>query len=299
MLGLLLLTSLLHFTVTLIEVNDNMKSFSHAKKAAFCFAGKEINLFEHVTGPGVITEQWFAGENCLNNNTIVRYYIDGDRDPTIETNLYMLHGIGFYDASSTKIPPWGTKRIGRTAINGGLYNTIEIPFQKSIRIAFVSKTNGSWWYIVRGVENYPVVVGQLKLPHNAKLVLHKLEHIVLSPLSYINLATSNKNGLLFMIVLAAESVDMTYLEGCFRWVSANQTTQYLSSGTEDMFLSAYYFNNGIFHTDHSGLTYLKRPTAMSAYKFFEDDPILFKNSFNLVWRAGEVCNVYVYNQTCI
>jgi len=30
---------------------------------------------------------------------------------------------------------------------------------------------------------------------------------------------------------------------------------WLSSGTEDFFLSAYYFDAGVYHTENSGLTY--------------------------------------------
>ena len=54
-----------------------------------------------------------------------------------------------------------------------------------------------------------------------------------------------------------------------------------------MFLSAYYFNKGIFHGDHAGLTCKNFPGQMSAYKFFEDDPVLFSKSLKLIWRCGE------------
>lgn len=33
-------------------------------------------------------------------------------------------------------------------------------------------------YIVRGVENYPVILGDLQLPASARLKLHKIENIV-------------------------------------------------------------------------------------------------------------------------
>ena len=54
------------------------------------------------------------------------------------------------------------------------------------------------------------------------------------------------------------------------------------------FLSAFYFNEGNFYSDNSGLTYFERLGAMSAYKFFETDPILFLKSFRLTWRSGEL-----------
>ena len=96
-------------------------------------------------------------------------------------------------------------------------------------------------------------------------------------------------GALFQVTLAASSSDFTYLEGCVRaFIDGNNTTTFLSSGTEDFFLSAFYYNSGLFHSDNSGLTYKADPGTMSAYKFFEDDPVLFSKSFRLRWRCGEV-----------
>ena len=55
----------------------------------------------------------------------------------------MMHGMGFYNKTQK---PWGTKRIGFLAEDGedGLYNKTRFPFQKSIRITFI--TNGDCVY---------------------------------------------------------------------------------------------------------------------------------------------------------
>lgn len=304
----------------------NMKTFSHAIKAAYCHKGQEIELFRHDSGPGMITEQWFTGGQCFGPNTIVRYFIDGDKKPTIEMNLYVGHGIGFVSSSDgfnqssedmdkfklkerfqkskdqesnrqfheglggDSTVPWGTRRIGHLAKGGGLYNTIRMPFQKSIRITFTSTVDqGYYWYIIRGSENYPLIIGDLELPKTAKLKLYKLEDLTIFPLQYVTMASSsNSSGLLYQVTLAGSSVNFHYLEACFRArVDDEDNLQYLSSGTEDFFLSAYYYNGGQFHTSHSGLTYFKNPGTMSAYKFFEDDPVMFTKSFKLLWRCGE------------
>jgi len=272
-----------------IIYNEKMKSFSHAKKAGYCYAGNEYPLFEYKNGPGVITEQWYTSGPCFDTRTIIRYYIDGDTTPTIEGNLFMMHGIGFYNKT---LPAWGTKWIGHTAQDGSLYNTFRIPFQKSIRISYSSYGSGRYWYIVRGVENFPVVIGDITLPSNAKLVLHKVENKVFPRLTYVPLVTTLKSGLIFSVILRGESQNFFYLEGCFGTVftdADNKTvTNFLSSGTEDMFLSAYYYNKGVFHTDDSGLTYMKYPGTMSAYKFFHNDPVIMHGKFSLLWRVGEV-----------
>ena len=79
------------------------------------------------------------------------------------------------------------------------------------------------------------------------------------------------------------------MEGCFRAViDGDEKTTFLSSGFEDFFLSAYYFDRGVFHGDSSGLTYKSTDQGhIVAYKFFENDPLYFRNSTKLIWRNWE------------
>ena len=299
------------------EWPTNLKTFSHAIKGAYCNANQEIEIFKYSRGPAVITEQWYTGSACFGPSTIIRYYMDNDIKPYIEMNLYLAHGIGFVSnanenngtlkskmATSNKEEgagyktkfngddpgvPWGTKRIGHTARGGGLYNTIRLPFQKSIRITFETPYSGYYWYIVRGAENYPIKIGDLVLPKSAMLKLYKIENYKMQTSEYVVVAsTANKTGLLYKVTLAAISSDFNYLEACYRALIDDASDfQFLSSGTEDFFLSAFYYNAGLFHTDHAGLTFFKNPGTMSAYKFFEDDPVFFQKSFKLIWRCGE------------
>ncbi len=165
-----------------------------------------------------------------------------------------------------------------------------MPFQKSIRVTFISTVDqGYYWYIIRGSQNYPIIVGDLELPKTAKLKLYKIEDMTLYPLQYVVLAsTNNASGMLYQVTLAGSSSDFHYLEACFRAVVDDENDiQYLSSGTEDFFLSAYYYSAGQYHNSHAGLTFFNNPGTMSAYKFFEDDPVMFTKSFKLFWRCGE------------
>ena len=63
---------------------------------------------------------------------------------------------------------------------------------------------------------------------------------------------------------------------------------YLRGPKTSFFLLSTINYSGLFHSDNSGLTYKADPGTMSAYKFFEDDPVLFSKSFRLRWRCGEV-----------
>ncbi|XP_002164717.2 uncharacterized protein LOC100205240 isoform X1 [Hydra vulgaris] len=289
----LILATLCHISEN-IKYNNKWKSFSYAKKGGKCYKGEETTLIVHENGPGVITEQWFAGDDCLSADSTIRYYIDGEDSPSIEANLNMLHGIGLFGdefinknkSLNNLEAAWGTKWIGYTAQNGGYYTTMRFPFQHSIRITFIPQRSLYYWYIARGVEHYPLIIGDIQLPSKSRLVLQKTVKS-LKHLDYVSLASSRKEGLLFMVTLATSSTNFYHLEGCFRIVVNHKPVSFLSSGTEDMFLSAYYYNKGVFHTDHSGCTYLKSPGSMSAYKFFVDDPVFVYDGFHLVWRSGE------------
>ena len=287
---ILLLVCLLQETWAQVYVNSNMKSFSYAIKHGFIQANVEKTLYEHNSGqPGVITEQWFTGRLTMNQDTRIRIYIDGEMEASLDFNLFLAHGLGFAESDDLRNIPWGTRRIAHAA-DGGIYNTIRIPFSKSFRVTATDPDSDYFWYFIRGVENYPVVLGDLILPPHTKLKLYKHEDVHLKPLEFLRLAqVNNSAGALFMVTLAANSSHLGFLEGCMRsYIDGGNRTTWLSSGTEDFFLSAYYFDKGLYHLDNAGLTYLDRNDSLvSAYKFFENDPLLFTKSFELWWRCSD------------
>ena len=275
-----------------VPVQADMKSFSSAIKDGEIIGGQEKVMYEHETGPGVVTEQWFTGTNVMDQDARIRIYIDGESVASLDFQLYLAHGIGFNNTFEDKYVPWGTKLFAHTASGGGLYNTFRIPFLKSFSVTFTHPKGGQFFYIVRGVENYPLVLGDLLLPKTSRLRLYKQTNVLLKPLEFITLAkVENSAGAVFMVTLAASSSDYNYLEACMRVVIDGGDTMFLSSGTEDFFLSAYYFNKGVHHYENAGLTSEEGTGTMSAYKFFERDPLLFTKSLELTWRCGETVGV--------
>ena len=272
-----------------------MQSFSSAIKGGTIDANVETTVFSYDEGvPGVITEQWYTG--CFDEKTIIKIYIDGETEASIDFKLLLGHGVGFTMAEENDNTPWNSRRISHQAANGGLFNTYQIPFTQSVNITITHWQTGVYWYIVRGSTYAPVVIGNgLQLPNhmgtnkNLRLKLYKNENVLLTPLEFITLANiTGTAGLLYQVTLEANSTDYNYLEACYRVkIDGSSNYQFLSSGTEDFFLSAYYFNRGLYHGDDAGCTYFDSKGAMSAYKFFENDPVLFTESFELVWRCGE------------
>ncbi|XP_019852024.1 PREDICTED: uncharacterized protein LOC109581954 isoform X2 [Amphimedon queenslandica] len=286
---LLLLLLLVGGVFSAVPVTPDMKTFSSAIKGGSLPANTEKTLYEHSTGQaGVITEQWFTGGGAMNEDTRIRIYIDGETTASIDFMLLLAHGIGGTEATEKGNIPWGTKRIAHAA-DGGIYNTYRIPFANSFKVTATHPNGGAFWYIIRGVENYPLILGDLLLPKTTKLKLYKNVGIVLKPLDFIALVDVNSTaGAVFQVTLSADSPDFNYLQACMRVaIDDSNSTMFLSSGTEDFFLSAYYFDGGLYHLDNSGLTLKEGRGQMSAYKFFENDPLLFSKSIKLSWRCGE------------
>lgn len=119
------------------------------------------------------------------------------------------------------------------ADTGGIYNTYRIPFGKGIRITmYRASGDGVFWYIVRGVTNYPLVVGDLQLPANTRLALYKNENVMLAPLQYLPLVNaSNTAGMVLQVTIQANSTDFNYLEACVRaYIDGDANPVFLSSG---------------------------------------------------------------------
>eukprot|EP01084_Bolivina_argentea_P116701 207301_1 len=286
-----------------IPVTNDMQSFTSALKGAHLTANQETIVYENTDGPGVITELWFTGG--FDENTILRIYVDDDytsKTAAIECKLYMCHNIGYTKQMEQKYTPWSTKRVGHQAYNGGLYNTYQIPFSKQVKVTLFQTKAVTFWFMARGVLNYPIILGNLQLPSNARLRLYKNEALVLQPLQMLTLANiTNTSGAVYQVFMSATpspgSTGYNYIEGCYRVKIDSNTInghpyQFLSSGVEDFYLSGFAFDRGVYHGDNSGCTYiLGGPSntmniTMAAYKFFENDPILFSDSISLMWKTG-------------
>eukprot|EP01084_Bolivina_argentea_P116703 207304_1 len=285
-----------------VPVTSDMRSFTSALKQVWINSSVEYTVYENTEGPGVITELWFTGD--VDENTILRIYVDDDyitKIPSIECRLYMCHNIGYTVAIEQQYIPWSTKRVGHQAAGGGLYNTYQIPFPSQIRITLEIVNKPAiydFYFMARGVLNYPLILGNLQLPSTARLRLFKNEDVILQPMEMLTLANiSNTSGALLQVFMAASATNFNFIEGCYRVKIDNNTInhhqyQFLSSGVEDMYLSGFAFDKGVFHGDNSGCTYIEGTPqnayniTMAAYKFFENDPILFSESINLLWKCG-------------
>lgn len=277
---------------------DSLRTFGTAGKEELLHPGEELSLFSH-QGEGCLTHMWFGGDWPGYEATRVRVYVDQETTPSIDMQLFAGHGIGWNDESA----PWGSERVGKTGQPSGLYNTHRIPFAKSIRVtgqlARTVVTPQPFWWIVRGVENLSVWLGHVQLPKSARLKLQVHENVMLDPLQMLEIGRSPAAGALYQVMLTVRSRNFSYLEAMLRaHIDGSTEPVMLSSGTEDYFLGTYYFNRGLYHLPLAGLTHKSQDPegncSFAAYRFHEEDPILFHRGFRLLWRNGEEKDGKVY-----
>lgn len=266
------------------------------KELSVIEAGKETVLFSY-KGKGSLTHMWFGGDWPDFGKTRIRIYVDDERQPSIDMEMALGHGIGFQDSSA----PWGIARIGTTGYPSGVYNTYKIPFGRNIRITArpVNSLQGKqcFWWIIRGVTNLPVQIGDVTLPDNARLKLYKNENYTARPLEEFALCSVKSPGALYQVTIAAKSSNYNYLEACMRaYIDGSEEPLMLSSGLEDYFLGTYYFNRGKYYTPVAGLTHKDDgDCSFSAYRFHEDDPIFFEQGLKLTCRCGEKIGEKVFS----
>ena len=271
---------------------------------------QELTTFQHncTSAPCTVTQIhvpsiYPSGTDAFNwENGRLRVYVDDAVAPSIDISLLELAHVGAQGAVNTLPPadgsPFGNDLFGKTARTGGVYSTMRIPFQKSIRTTIQappSATGSStYWFIIRGIEAMPITLGsELQLPDQASLHMWRNANATVMPLDYIRVASSPDTtaGAIVSMMFDGQSSDFNFLEACVRLYLDPQSSAkplFLSSGTEDMFLSASYYDEGMFKTSQSGVTYTNGSGGVAMFKRFDSrDYILFHTGFNMSWRNNE------------
>lgn len=274
-LQLLQLLLLNHFGLTNGSVgwplSAQTKTFSIAHKPGLGIKpGEELLLFNYsASAPGAhsVTQSWFTGSLPWPEfgDTLIRYYIDGENHPSIAMTINNLVGLGDANTSATHehVPaPWGNAHHGSVGVGGGRYTAIRIPFGSNLRVT-ASMSQGqsqtrSLYCMFRGLENFPVTLGGLQLPLNARLRSVSTRGRLLAPTEWTTLVNTSSQankgkggGALLMVMQTVKSGNSHCLEGT-HLATIDGVDTILSSGFEDYYLSGQYFDAGPFATAVSG-----------------------------------------------
>eukprot|EP00999_Lentomonas_sp_LEN2_P003011 NODE_868_length_1145_cov_111.340864_g826_i0.p1 GENE.NODE_868_length_1145_cov_111.340864_g826_i0~~NODE_868_length_1145_cov_111.340864_g826_i0.p1 ORF type:complete len:354 (+),score=69.83 NODE_868_length_1145_cov_111.340864_g826_i0:55-1116(+) len=287
---------------------DNTRTFGTAIKGG-ALNGTEQTVFEYTLKGklGVVNYIWVTGATP---NTRIRLYIDGETVPSLDFNFYEGTGIGWSNDTGR---PWGNAIMGKNAGHTS-YITYRIPFGEKIKITltyqppsqnladlaqpFDPATNHAFWFICRGLDfktPQPIEWGSggYTIPPTARLKLYKSAG-TLKPLEFTTLYDKPKqDGAVWMVFIQANSSDLNFLEACFRaYIGGATDPMFLSSGTEDFFNSAFYFDRGTFHDPLSGLSNKAKQGPgdqwrLGMYRTFDRDPLVFSDGLKLKWRNFE------------
>lgn len=195
---------------------------------------------------GVVTS-WWTGGATSDDSTTLRFYVDGEATASIVVDIANACGTAFGEESA----PWGTEWFGKGARTTGWWNSIPIPFQRSIVVTYSNPAATTTWLYVHGVESTTgfgcgMRFGALDVPWHARLQV-QVTRGTFAPLTYIDLAAmppatagGPTHSYLFKTFLAVDSANLNVLEGCFRAFNAfdNSTADgkwpgvLLATGTE-------------------------------------------------------------------
>jgi hypothetical protein len=159
---------------------------------------------------------------------------------------------------------------------------------------------GIIYYYCRGMTNFPLIVGDVQLPTEARLQLHQNIQVTVPPMGFLPLVPrlGNSSGMLFQVTLAAACPYIGFMEGMVRAhiddgnASGTNTSALppvmLSSGTEDYFEGANFFDTGLMQSPGAGVTWVSGsnpgPYTMGAYKHHVRDPVVWWDTFELTAR---------------
>lgn len=278
-------------------------------------------VLNYTVSPGashaVLHHFWATGPQFTIDRIWVSFFLDGELQPSISFQPGMVCGVGFPDLLAPEQLFSAGGLCGKGAAVGGFYNTIPIPFRRSVLVTVrpsgePQDGNCTWGYInLRGTENLPLVLPHsgIPLPQSARLQLWRNDWAVRQPLEYVNITSvgRGKQGVVFLTSLAVSAKPVGgsaagggYIEGCWQFYGTWNTSfpgLVVGTGVEDYFDSSYYFGADTFlkqgrlsSSPLSGLTVFDRSAdgqeRLSAYRVHAADPLAFTDGGRLVWQVG-------------
>ncbi len=256
------------------------------------------NTVAEVTGQsgGVIDMVWLAlavvGGNADARTYPIRITFDGAGTPqmfgTAGASLSSVFGTGYGTT-----PTYRNDRSGTTINNSTSWSAflkVPMPFNTGYKVEMFCSSTTGYTLMWGQVESS---VGYSAWPLNSAYRLNATvtTATVASATESTGLDSSADTVLAgWWHFLDGAGSDFHFLEGDYRiYYNGSGTAGYRSSGTEDEYLSSYYFNEGLFAFRNEGLLVLDSTNyRISAYKWF--DPLTAPrgtSELKLTWTNGD------------
>jgi hypothetical protein len=240
-----------------------------------------------IDGSGSIASLWFtvsSRDRYVLRNTILNIYWDGESKPSVDVPIGDFVGAGFgeYRHHSSML-------TGETS--GGYYCFIPMPFARSCRIEFVNLSSEPIrsLYAMVGYYVFDGGLDGCDVRFHAKW---RRENPTENGKPYTILEAEGSGfyvGTRLDMSPIKKDYGFTYLEGNFEFkVDGSEELSYGSTGTEDYFLSGWYFLHGVYTTATHGLLIKdERRYRISCFRYHVFDPIPFRRSISVRVHHGE------------
>jgi hypothetical protein len=236
-----------------------------------------------VEGPGIIVHMWVtiaSPDKYFLRRIVLRMYWDGEQNPSVEVPIGDFFGTGF------QYKQYVTPTLGMSS--GGYYSYFPMPFNKSARVEVVNETgmeiNSFYYHIDYHKLNEPL--------DPAMAYFHAQWHREhrCDPAKNYTILEAEGEGHYVGTNMSMQSYEkgLQYLEGDeMVYVDGEKKPSLYGTGTEDYFISGWYFNRGEFAAPYHGLI-LKNDSLsrIAVYRFHLLDAIPFKNSIRFTIEHG-------------
>lgn len=254
--------------------------------------GERLEIFR-CDEPGVVVSLWMtinAYDRYFLRRIILRAYWDGEGEPSIEAPVgdFFLQGHRAYTPRPSLAANAFSLPLGLSS--GGLYCYFPMPFEKArieVENAGVEEV-GSLYYIIGYYTGVDVSgMGRFHAVwHRERRVEPGKPYTILRARGrghYVG-AYLYVRGLSLKSPLAG---GLGFLEGNTR-IEADGEVVYQATGTEDYFLSGWYFSGGPFTAPFHGLVHKDESAGeIAAYRFHVPDPVPFREWIAVTQPHGE------------
>jgi hypothetical protein len=263
--------------------------------------GGALPLLDLDAGPGYVSHLWcaiYCTDQAGRDFSRYRVTVDGEATPSIDSTL-----VGFHAADANPNANFATRYLGYNhagALNG-YYCYLPIPFRSSIKIEIIggSATTAATVFAIADYHLDNFAWGRAGKLHTVEQQATVPAYAWQDLLNVSNVPS----GILLGLYSRMRGGDATwnFLEGNVRIFADGLTSPcYESSGTEDYFNNAWYFQTGVIFADQSGCTlYDPASNSVGAYRFHLDDPIPFDNALRIRWQNGDPDEATVVNPTSL
>ncbi|NHI91161.1 MAG: DUF2961 domain-containing protein [Candidatus Lokiarchaeota archaeon] len=262
-------------------------------------------------GPGIINCLWFTFSplNMLEfirfskieglQSLILKIYFDDEQEPRVKTPIgdYFGAGWGKYKKNSSR-----SLYVGMTS--GGYYSHFPMPFKKSAQVVIenISKKKCNAFYGQISYQTMPEFTEDM-LYFNALYRKEDMKaeedkpYIILDnnngPGHYVGVMLSQQQKKLFWLPIELPfkvkfflPTNLAFLEGNVKfYIDGEKENSYESTGNEDYFMGAWYYNKGEFSHLYHGLTY-KKGKKITSYRF-HPETIPYQKSIKVTVNVGE------------